>query len=222
MFFEIWHCFLLLMVVIAIIAILASMLLPALQSARSRGLTADCLNMIRQLNLTATQYTEAYKVYPTGLTTGEVDEPDMSWNIRLIRFATTQTKDFTNFKANFIHCSEDREAPGSETSYGINSRIAGISPSRFKQMRTITFFDLNRAEGGNAFEYYPASGKYRWHYRHNGNSSINLAFFDGSAETWKERCYVDEYQSKTANIKYPATLWFPNLYATTKTSDKNI
>ena len=211
-----------LLVVIAIIAILAAMLLPALQSARARGRTADCLSTIRQLNMTASQYAEAYNAYPHGTQTGEVNEPKMSWNIRLIRFATTRTGDFSNFDAKFLHCSEDRDVPESNTSYGINGRIVGISPSRFKQMRTITFFDIDRSIGGNSFEYYPANGEKRWHYRHNSNTSINLAFFDGSAETWKDKCYVDEYQKFTVNIKYPATLWFPNLKATAQTKDKDI
>ncbi|MBQ9087147.1 MAG: DUF1559 domain-containing protein [Lentisphaeria bacterium] len=211
-----------LLVVIAIIAILAAMLLPALQSARARGRTVDCVSNLRQLNMTASQYAADYSAYPTGLTSDEVDEPNTSWNIRLIRYAIGRTTDFTNYDAKMVHCNEDRDVKGSSTSYGINNRMSGVSPARVKQMHTITFFDLDRASGGNNSDYYPANSKYRWHYRHNGNKNINLAFFDGSVETWREKCYVDAYQKFTANIIYPATLWFPNLKASDKTSNKDI
>lgn len=211
-----------LLVVIAIIAILAAILLPALQSARARGRTADCVSNLRQLNMIAGQYATDCSVYPTGLTSDEVNEPDVSWNIRLIRYSIGRTKDFSGYDAQMLHCKEDRDVKGSSTSYGINKRISGLAPARVKQMHTITFFDFNRAAGGNAADYYPADNKYRWHYRHNGNKNINLAFFDGSVETWREKCYGDAWQKLTANITYPATLWFPNLKASTKTSDINI
>ncbi|MBE6391843.1 MAG: prepilin-type N-terminal cleavage/methylation domain-containing protein [Lentisphaerae bacterium] len=49
-----------LLVVIAIIAILAAMLLPALQSARERGKTANCISMRKQVGMWVFNYTDVF------------------------------------------------------------------------------------------------------------------------------------------------------------------
>ena len=52
-----------LLVVIAIIAILAAILLPALNSARERGRTASCLNNLKQFSLANIAYADDYDDY---------------------------------------------------------------------------------------------------------------------------------------------------------------
>lgn len=54
-----------LLVVIAIIAILAAILLPALNSARERGRAASCVSNLKNIGTAGSMYTDAYEEYIT-------------------------------------------------------------------------------------------------------------------------------------------------------------
>ncbi len=70
-----------LLVVIAIIAILAGMLLPALNNARMKARSIQCMNNIKQLNIPLTLYADAEKYYPpTAFTSGGVFDKYQVWS----------------------------------------------------------------------------------------------------------------------------------------------
>jgi prepilin-type N-terminal cleavage/methylation domain-containing protein len=78
-----------LLVVMAIIALLAAMLLPAVQAARESARRTSCLNNIRQIALACNNYVASFNCFPTGYIMS-VDTTSMT---PTVQYAT----DTTNF-----------------------------------------------------------------------------------------------------------------------------
>ena len=175
-----------LLVVIAIIAILAGMLLPALNNARERARSAKCISNLRQLGTSFTLYVDDFE--------GKIPLPSSashSW------FKTMYQANYLN-DPQIVFCPSRSNAKWSGTnwihlSYGINSNFVWPSDANGQSIKTVTNPSRMIAFGETAayfngsshwvlYTYYDAAqcGIYPFH---GGKKQANINCIDGHAET---------------------------------------
>lgn len=125
-----------LLVVIAIIAILAAMLLPALNQARERGRSVACISVLKQLGQGFEFYAMAYDDFiprsygPIGGYSG----PELYWQRQIypllnssLSIADSSVNDIAKAKLNCPSLQPEVDAWTVVTSYAMNGYIGGLN-----------------------------------------------------------------------------------------------
>ena len=115
-----------LLVVIAIIAILAAMLMPALQQAREKGRASSCMSNMRQMMTAAVAYAHDYH---------DMLPPSNGWNWNLENFVTgyhsgqQKGQAYVPYKSRVGDCPSEPRVAGANYNTIVGSAHAVNSPS---------------------------------------------------------------------------------------------
>ena len=208
-----------LLVVIAIIAILAAMLMPALNRAREQGRLASCTTNLKQIGTALMMYAEDHKGHAEGCTWAAVYEVPFSqyifdYNLNL----------YINNKKTFVCPSDNikRESTGDKASYGqvVFYGIVGtgkankFKPHRIKKPSTFLyvtdcfkeyriFAKKNTNSHLMAYSNYKKEDQRLRYAPHHNNSGTNGVHYDG---------HVKYYPYKSINKEFPENVSTSEFY----------
>ena len=183
-----------LLVVIAIIAILAGMLLPALNSARDRARTTKCLSNAKQLAQKIHFYAHDYNdkiVAPV-----YAGAPTGCWPKRLIPYCPELTpQSLMKRKSTIFNCPSFQDGLDKLADYcymtdgqwmfghiGMNDHLGNRQLGKLKSRIILTADVGANNDPGGTFKWELRS---RINFRHNGRSVCVASFVDGHAQTRK-------------------------------------
>ena len=162
-----------LLVVIAIIAILAAMLLPALQQARSRAMSAKCVGNLKQLGTVAAQYMDAHRGFWPASHSSPVNTRTWVYHLYVEGYLgglpdeglTTVTKFYNAFK-DWMKSGKNQlvvcpNTPINQASY---AQSGNFYPQCYGTKYNHSPADNPKYEIGK-LGYFPGSGKYNYGYK---------------------------------------------------------
>lgn len=190
-----------LLVVVSVMAILVSLLLPAINSARARARSIICQSQMRQITSATLQYTQDYSGFLPRSTHSVLSAPNqMPWGCALYCYIngcpyTGSGPEWDRLFNGLYRCPADRRRTG-QYSYGLNSCLeltaqenGGRTWTRVDQMpmasRVIVYGELKSSSAGidhimaNVWKY---GGKPEVDKSRHGTHS-NYAFLDGHVES---------------------------------------
>ena len=207
-----------LLVVIAIIAILAAMLLPALQQARERARSIKCANRLKNIGSATQQYTVDNKDYiPHGYTQGGdfggySSRGLPSWFSRVSGYMGYPAESYWKITAGrkyVLYCPAEEKKPQYNT-YLPSSQLADYSPSagifknaKIQQVRRPggTIFIFDAWHNDNHRLNVQSSTNQRFAMRHSGGS--NYVAFDAHV-AWKKMAHLQALGTRYWNTPFDA------------------
>ena len=211
-----------LLVVIAIIAILAGMLLPALNRARQSARKISCANQVAQLGKANLLYTDDYggfcvPVYanPTKKTgfwgDGDIKKGLLSPYLKLHQPSVHLGNVSTTGGISKYSCPEIVPDDRVRSSYGYNNLIGADTGakrklSRYKQTTlTMWFCDLDSTNG--AVVSYRSNSDAQPNYRHQGYG--NFVFADGHCDAYRVVDIPHQKRGDTVTYAFQNIFWDP-------------
>ena len=188
-----------LLVVIAIIAILAAILLPALQKARERGRSAQCTSQMHQIGVTLSTYADMSDDYFPYHKSFESFGPNWYMSNPTAPSWVGRTMSLLPLDTFFCPSATEKDLPqcgnigynftalgGGKDRYSNGGASNPVSAKKVTQCIAHSKQFVYMDTIGSVVYPYPTSTRtYLPAIRHNGNKSLNILMADGHARNWQ-------------------------------------